>query len=196
MMAAGSPEARYGLVAIILHWTIALCVIGLLAAGYLMTRYGEQLGLALTFRIYQFHKSIGVLVFALTVLRIVWRLTHPPPPPPDNMAGWEVFLARVSHYGFYLLLLVMPLTGWAVVSAASFKVPTMLFGIIHLPHIPYLVTHADPEGIEALTQTAHFVLGVTVAALLVLHVAGALKHHLILKDDVLKRMLPGRRRYP
>ena len=191
-MAAGSPATRYSLVAIILHWTIALCVIGLLLAGYVMTRYDEQLGLALTFQIYQLHKSVGVLVFVLTILRVLWRLTHPAPPLPDNMAGWEVFLAKVSHYGFYMLLLIMPLTGWAVVSAASFKVPTMLFGIVHLPHIPYFVAHADPKGVESLTLTAHFVLAVTMATLLVLHVGGALKHHLILKDDVLKRMLPGR----
>ena len=191
-MSADSPATRYSLVAIILHWTIALCVIGLLIAGYVMTRYGEQLGLALTFQIYQLHKSFGILVFVLTILRLIWRLTHPAPPLPDNMAGWETLLAKISHYGFYLLLFAIPLTGWAVVSAASFKVPTMIFGVLHLPHIPYFVAHSDPKGIEALTQTVHFVLGVAMTTLLVLHVAGALKHHLILKDNVLKRMLPGR----
>ncbi len=191
-MSAASPATRYSLVAIILHWTIALCVIGLLIAGFVMTRYSEQLGLALTFQVYQLHKSFGILVFVLTILRLIWRLTHPAPPLPDNMAGWETLLAKLSHYGFYILLFVIPLTGWAVVSAASFKVPTMIFGVLHLPHIPYFVNHADPKGIESLTQTAHFALGVAMATLLVLHVAGVLKHHLILKDDVLKRMLPGR----
>ena len=189
-MATPNPTNRYSMVAIVLHWTIALCVIGLLIAGYIMAEYGPELGIALTFQIYQLHKSFGVLVFVLTIARLAWRLTHPAPPLPDNMADWEMKLAKVSHIGFYALLLVMPLTGWAVVSAASFKIPTMLFGVIPLPHISYFVTHADPKGVEALTKTVHWYLAVTMVTLLVLHIAGALKHHLVLKDDVLKRMLP------
>lgn len=189
-MARPNDATRYSLVAIILHWTTALCVIGLLTAGYIMVEYRDDLGIALTFQVYQLHKSFGVLVFVLTIARLVWRLTHPAPPLPDNMAGWEKALAKVSHYGFYALLLIMPLTGWAVVSAASFKIPTMIFGFIHLPHIPYFVGHADPKGIEALTQTVHWYMAVTMVTLLALHVGGALKHHLVLKDEVLRRMLP------
>lgn len=189
-MAKSNPTTRYSLVAMILHWTTAWCILGLLVAGYVMTSYSQELGLAMTFKVYQLHKSFGALVFVLTVARLAWRLTHPVPPLPDNMAGWEVALAKVSHIGFYVILLIMPLTGWAVVSAASFKIPTVIFDIIPLPHIPYFVNHADPKGVEALTQTVHWYLAITIVVLLVMHVGGALKHHFLVKDDVLKRMLP------
>ncbi len=191
-MSVSQQSQRYSVVAMALHWLTALCVIGLLIAGHVMTGFQDQLGLNLTFQIYQLHKSFGVLVFALTALRIFWRLTHPAPPLPDGMAGYEVILAKVSHIGFYVLLVVMPLTGWAVVSAATFKIPTFLFNVVQLPHLAFLESTADPKATEELTQLVHYILGWVMVALLGLHVAGALKHHFIVGDDVLRRMIPGR----
>ena len=93
---------------------------------------------------------------------------------------------------FYLLLIVMPLTGWALVSAATFKVPTLLFGTIPLPHLPFLENAADPKAAEDWTKWLHGTLGWAIIVLLLAHVGAALKHHFINRDDVLKRMLPGR----
>ncbi len=191
-MSISEQSQRYTAVAMALHWLTALCVVGLLIAGHIMTNFQEQLGLSLTFQIYQLHKSFGVLVFALTALRIFWRLTHPAPPLPDTMPGYEVFLAKVSHMGFYILLVVMPLTGWVVVSAATFKIPTFLFNVVQLPHLAFLENTADPKATEDLTQLVHYILGWVMVGLLGLHVAGALKHHFIARDDILRRMIPGR----
>ena len=192
---SGYPEhERYSLVAIVLHWTIAACVIGLMAVGFVMAEYGVQLGIDLTFQLYQLHKSFGVLVFVLTVLRLAWRLTHRPPPLPAAMRPAEKALARFVHIGFYVLLLVTPLAGWAVVSAAMFKVPTNIFGLFVLPPIPFVADYPDAKAAERLTETVHATLASLVAVLLVLHVAGALKHRFFDRDDVLRRMWPRRRR--
>ena len=189
-MGLHNSERRFGTAAMTLHWLIAVCVIGLLAVGKIMT--GESLDLATKFQLYQLHKSFGVLVFMLMVLRLCWRWTQTIPAYPQTMQPWEKAGAHVSHWGFYLLLIVMPLTGWALVSAATFKVPTLLFGTIPLPHLPFLENAADPKAAEDWTKWLHGTLGWAIIVLLLAHVGAALKHHFINRDDVLKRMLPGR----
>lgn len=189
-MGLHNSERRFGTAAMTLHWLIAVCVIGLLAVGKIMT--GESLDLATKFQLYQLHKSFGVLVFMLMVLRLCWRWTQTIPAYPATMQPWEKAGAHVSHWGFYLLLIVMPLTGWALVSAATFKVPTLLFGTIPLPHLPFLENAADPKAAEDWTKWLHETLGWAIIALLLAHVGAALKHHFINRDDVLKRMLPGK----
>lgn len=189
-MGLHNSERRFGTAAMTLHWLIAVCVIGLLAVGKIMT--GESLDLATKFQLYQLHKSFGVLVFMLMVLRLCWRWTQTIPAYPATMQPWEKAGAHVSHWGFYLLLIVMPLTGWALVSAATFKIPTLLFGTIPLPHLPFLENAADPKAAEDWTKWLHGTLGWAIIALLLAHVGAALKHHFINRDDVLKRMLPGK----
>jgi len=191
-MGLHNTDQRFGSAAMALHWLIALNVIGLLAVGKFMT--GEGLDLSTKFQLYQLHKSFGVLVFVLMIARLCWRWTQIIPAYPETMRPWEKTGAHISHWGFYVLLIVMPLTGWALVSAATFKVPTLLFGTIPLPHLTFLENTADPKATEEWVQWIHTTLGWVIIGIVVVHVGAALKHHFIDRDTVLTRMLPGRGR--
>jgi cytochrome b561 len=186
---AGTARSTYSTVAITLHWLIALGMltnIGL--AWYFGTLKGpaEVAPLAL-------HKSIGITVLLLTLLRIGWRLTHPAPPLPDTMKAWEKWAAKATHFVFYLLLLAMPLSGWAMVSASPLiKVhPTVLYGVIPWPAVPFPGLDSDQlHGARKLFNKTHGTLALVAYATIVLHVGAALKHQIIDRDDVLSRMIP------
>jgi cytochrome b561 len=180
---------RYTGVAIALHWLIALLLVGQIAVGLLMVRIPDNQP-ALTFEVYQLHKSFGITILALTLARIVWRLINPVPPLPAAMPALERVAARAVHVGFYVLLVVTPLLGWAYVSIAPLNVPTMLFGQIHLPHLPFFEGVADRKALADTLEEAHEIAAKSFIALLVLHVGAALKHHFLDRDDVLSRMLP------
>ncbi len=183
---------RYSAVAILLHWAIALLVLALVGLGLYMTSLPP--GSAAQFSLYQWHKSLGITVLLLTLARIAWRLSHPVPALPATLKPWERLAARGTHVGLYALMLAIPLTGWALVSASPWNLPTILYGVIPWPHLPVLSTLEDKAGAEAVLEQVHGLLAWSAVALVALHVAAALKHHFILKDDVLARMLPGRRR--
>jgi cytochrome b561 len=108
-----NDRSAYTRVAIALHWAIALTIIALMVFGVLMTKEW----MPNRFAIYQWHKSFGITVLVLSLLRLAWRLGHPPPPLPSGMKGWEVFAAKLTHVGFYALMIGMPLLGWAMTSA-------------------------------------------------------------------------------
>jgi len=182
---------RYTLVAILLHWTIAALILSLLGVGLWMTRLPS--GTAQQFTLYQLHKSLGILVLLLTLLRMVWRLTHRPPPLPHGLRPWERKTVHAAHLGLYALMLLLPLTGWAMVSASPWNLPTLLFGTVPWPHLPVLGTLQDKAPVEAALKSAHEIAAWIAIGLIALHVGGALKHHFILRDDVLLRMLPRRR---
>ncbi|MEO1281294.1 MAG: cytochrome b [Pseudomonadota bacterium] len=182
----------YSTVAMVLHWLIALSIIGLIAAGTWMVdaiKVPETQGQA--FVVYQFHKSLGLTVLVLSVARLAWRFVKPPPPLPSSMSGWERFAAHVSHSAFYVLMIGMPLLGWAMVSASPLGLPTIVFGFFEWPHIPYLANLTDKKPVEDALKQAHEAGGFILAVLLVLHVVAALKHHFVNKDNVLARMVPG-----
>ena len=180
---------RYGLVAILLHWIIAFAIIALLAMGAVMVRLTP--GSSLQFELYQLHKSVGIAVLALTLMRLAWRLFHPPPPLPANLKPWEMALARVTHVGFYVLLITLPFSGWMMVSASVWNIPTVVFGAFTLPHLPVLGGLENKKPVEDALKETHEALAIGMLILLVLHVAGALKHHFLLRDDTLARMLPA-----
>jgi cytochrome b561 len=179
---------RYDGVAMALHWLTALAVLGLLVVGLVMTDLPR--GSALQFVLFQGHKSVGITVLLLTVARLAWRLAHRPPPLPASMPPWERAAAHAGHLGLYLFLLAMPLTGWALVSASPLNIPTVLYGVLPWPHLPILATLADKKPVAAALATTHGALAWILIALLVVHVGAALRHHVLLKDDVLRRMVP------
>lgn len=181
---------RFGLVAVTLHWLIAALFLAMVVIGLTMT----NLALAdpWTFPLYQLHKSIGVTIFALVALRLAWRLSGHAPPLPASLGPWERRAACVTHYGLYAALLVMPLTGWITVSASPYGIPTVLYGYVRLPHIGFVVASSHKAMIEQAASWTHWGLAWTAMALIALHIAAALKHHFILRDDVLARMLPAR----
>ena len=173
---------RYDAVAIALHWAVAALILGLVAVGFTMT--GLKPGSPLQFQLYQGHKSLGITVLALTLLRLGWRLAHRPPPLLETMSPGERRLARAGHAALYLLMLAMPLLGWAVVSTSPFNIPTVLFGVIPFPHLPL------PHGVNATAKLLHLSGAWMMIVTVLGHGAAALRHHYLLGDDVLRRMLP------
>jgi cytochrome b561 len=190
---ARAPRSTYSSVAITLHWLIAL---GILTNIALAWYFGALKG-AEAIPPIQLHKSIGITVLLLTLIRIGWRLLHRAPTLPEHMPTWEKWAAKATHFVFYLLMLGLPLSGWAMVSASPLiKVhPTVLYGVIPWPSFPALPS--DPDQLHAarkLFGKTHELLGWVAYASIALHVAAALKHQLIDRDDVLARMIPFLRR--
>jgi cytochrome b561 len=190
-----STTDRYTTVAIALHWSIAVAIVGLIASGVWMVEAIKRPETrAVAFDVYQVHKSFGLTVLVLTVVRIGWRLLNPPPPLPASVTGLGRFAAHATHAVFYILMIAIPLAGWAMVSASKFGLPTIVFGLFEWPHITWLSELPEKEPAETAAKLAHKAMGYTLAALLVLHVGAALKHHLVDRDGVLARMVPGLRR--
>lgn len=179
---------RYGLVAIIFHWTIAFAILGMLLLGAVMVRVTP--GSSQQFELYQLHKSVGITVLVLSILRLLWRLTHAAPALPTTLRPWEAGLARITHVGFYVLMLLLPFSGWMMVSASVWNFPTVIFGTFTLPHLPILSTLPDKKPVEDALKEVHEWLAIGLFALFLLHLAGASRHHFVLKDETIGRMLP------
>lgn len=181
-------SARYNNVAQALHWLIGLGIIFMIALGWSMMEIPREN--PDRFFYFQLHKSIGITILLLSIARLAWRLTHKAPELPRNMPAWEKFAAHASHYIFYFLIIFMPFTGWVIVSTSSLGLPTMLYGIIPWPHLPLLPAMANKAQINDFMEATHGLLAWMIVGLLVLHIGAALKHHFIVKDDILTRMLP------
>ena len=177
----------YGRIAILFHWTMALLIIGMLGLGLYMS------DLPLTdpnaFQLFQLHKSIGFVVLALAVLRLVWRLANPSPKLPEGMHPLERLGAHLGHAGLYALLFAMPLTGWLMVSASPWGIPTVVFNVLPVPHLPVPEALGSQEQAEGFFKLLHAYGAYLLIALVIVHVAAAFKHHVIARDDTLKRML-------
>ncbi len=186
-MAEPIAQARYHAVSVALHWLIALGILALIAIGLAMTHLA--LAPMLKFQLYQLHKSIGVTVLLAVLVRILWRLGHRPPPLPD-LQRLEKAAALGMHALLYVLMVALPVTGWALVSVSPFNLPTVLYGLLPWPHLPVLATLKDKAPVETVLKFIHGKLGWLLLALVVLHAAAALRHHFILRDGVLWRMLP------
>jgi len=186
-----SGRMGYNRVAVTLHWLIAAAILTLLASGLWMTdAIKVPATQATAFTVYQWHKSLGLTVLVLSLARLAWRLFSPPPPLPSNMGPMSRLAARGAHAAFYILMIGLPLVGWAMVSASIYGLPTLVFGLFEWPHISLLANLEDKAPVEAAFRTAHQIGGYLMIALLILHVAAALKHHFIDRDHVLAAMLP------
>ena len=175
-----NAETRYGAVAQGFHWLIA----SLIVTQFVLANMAEDLPLGMhKLVLYARHKSFGMTVLGLAVLRLLWRATHRPPSLPDAMTPVERRLAQLTHVAFYVLLFAMPLTGWLMSSAKNYSVSW--FGLFTWPDLI-----APNEERFKLLKSAHGLLGDVLLWLAVLHVLAALKHHFWNKDDVLRRMLP------
>lgn len=176
-MGLANTEDNYGLVARGFHWSIAVLILGLLPVGLFM---GGMDNSPFKFEVYAMHKSFGILVFFLGLGLIVWRFISPPPDHLETHAHWEVTLAGAAHFWLYVCIIGMPLSGWLMSSAGEFPVP--FFGI----QMPYLI--GKDQELLGLFGQVHEILGYTLLFVLGLHMAGALKHHVIDRDDTLIRM--------
>ena len=176
-------EPRYTRVAIALHWLIALMILVSFSVGL----YMADLSLSPTkLRLYSWHKWAGVTIFALVLIRCLWRLTHAAPPLPGAMPRWQHTAAQASHYLLYALMIAIPLSGWLMSSAKGFQ--TVYFGVLPIPDL----LEKNKELGETL-NLLHTSLNYTMIVVVIAHAAGALKHHFIDKDDILRRMLPARK---
>jgi len=169
---------RYSTPAIVLHWLVALLIFVAFPLGLYMADLPlspEKL------KLFSYHKWIGVTVFMLAGLRVVWRLTHTPPLLPASVAGWQRRASVVAHGLLYLLILVIPISGWLMSSAKG--VQTVWFGVLPLPDLI-----GKDKALGHLLEEVHETLNYTLLALVVLHVAGALQHHFIDRQPFLQRM--------
>lgn len=191
MSGRSDPGGRYTAVAILLHWLIAAAIFAQVALGLTMTQKG--LPPMRQFQLYQLHKSVGITILLLVVLRVLWRLGHRPPPLPSAMPAMERRAAAGAHLVLYGLIVGLPLTGWAVVSASPFNIPTVLYGIVPWPHLPVLSTLQDKAPVEATLEAVHAYGAWLLIALIAVHAAAALRHGIVLRDGVLRRMIPQHR---
>ncbi len=176
-----NTSTRWGVIAQLFHWLIAVLVLGMIVLG--LWAVNAPLG-PLKLELFAIHKLTGLSIFVLMLLRLGWRLMNPTPILPPTLPGWERAAARIDQWLLYVLLLLMPISGYVVTSAANF--PITVFGWFQ---VPLIVPH--DKGLEDLGETVHVLSFYVLAVLLVVHIGAALRHHFILKDDILKRMLPG-----
>jgi len=196
-----TPASRYSVVAIWLHWAIATAIFGNFAIGWWMhSAIDVPASQARAVAAFQIHKSLGLSILFLSVLRLAWRLFNPPPPMPAQMPAWQQTFAKLTHWAFYGLMLAIPLSGWLYVSTqwrdgAPLQVPTLWFGWFEVPHL-FGLNHAAAglrAGVAGFFEEAHEFLARAIMLLAALHVGAALKHHFIGRDPVLTRMAPGLR---
>lgn len=175
------PAEKFGTVAIALHWVIALALILSVLTG-LGYAYIDDTRTSRTSL--EIHQSIGFLIFLLAFVRLYWRITHTPPPPPAGYTRSQRIAAVVTHATLYLFIVGMPISGYIGLAARGRDIP--VFGLANLPILTPLSFDLS-NGATTLHIFSQYALYVLVA----LHVAAALWHHFILKDDVMRRMLPG-----
>jgi len=179
-MSIRNTAGRWGALAQLLHWLVVVLIIAQFTLSLLADDLPNGMKkLVLLSR----HKSIGITLLVLACLRLGWRWANPTPALPSTLKPYERTLARTTHFLLYALLFAIPLTGWTMSSARGF--PVSWFGFIQLPDL----VPKNKALYEAL-MTTHETLAWTLSGIVALHVGAALKHHFVLKDDVLRRMLP------
>ncbi|OGT43935.1 MAG: hypothetical protein A3F13_00635 [Gammaproteobacteria bacterium RIFCSPHIGHO2_12_FULL_40_19] len=178
-MCLRNTKETYGAVSKILHWLIAVLVLIMLIAGVSFNYLPKGPFFSLLMFI---HKSTGVTILGLMIFRLLWHWTNPLPRFPLSMPQWQKYAARSVHFLFYLLLIAMPITGIVMTLAAGYHVPFWGIANIHWDAIPKY------KALSELMANWHLYLAWTIAIFIVLHTLAALKHHVIDKDNVLKRM--------
>lgn len=176
-----SHNNSYSTIAIWLHWIIAILVI----ANIGLAELTEDLSREARGPYMDFHKAFGITILFLSIARLGWRLGHKPPPLPGNMPGWQMITAKVSHILFYVLLIGLPIGGWLWMS--TYPAPISYFGLFDVPLLPV-------EGNKALGETlheGHEIGGKVMLGLVVIHLAAVAKHHLVDKNNILRRMWPN-----
>jgi cytochrome b561 len=163
----------------LLHWLVAICILAMLFVGVGMVSTIMPKYLTLV----SFHKSLGIVILVLALIRLVVRLGSGAPPLPADLPEPMKLAAQLSHYALYILMIGMPLIGWAMLSAAAY--PVVVFGGVRLP--PIL---PQSDRLHTLLWDAHFYLAFVFYALILLHVAAALFHALVRRDGVFEAMAP------
>lgn len=182
-----NTRVAYGIVAIALHWTIATLIIGMLGFGLYMVTL--PLFDPATYTLYQLHKSIGFVVLALVTLKILWKLTGTTPELPAEMPLWEKVAAHLGHLALYTLMILLPLSGWLLVSSSPLGLPSVFFNLFQVPHLPTPEFLGQKADVSAFFTAVHGWAAYAFIAVILVHVGAALKHYFISKDRILQRML-------
>lgn len=181
-----SRQPRYSAVAILLHWLLAFVILAMFAMGLYMADLPFS---PMRMKLYNWHKWAGVCFLSLTVLRLVWRVTHRPPALPQavtlSMPSWQMQAYHATHHLMYALFFVVPLLGWAYSSAIGYQI--VLFGVLPLPDLVV----AD-KALAELIKPLHGLSAWALVVLAALHMGAALKHQWLDRDGLMQRMLPGR----
>lgn len=175
-----NTSQRYGSISIILHWFILLLILPQVILAFYANM--EPVGLT-KFILLSRHKTLGILILMVTLLRIVWRFVSPPPAFPESMSSVEQTVARLTHVSIYLILIALPVVGWFLSSAANISIN--FFDLFILPDL----IEPNKSAVEPLKRL-HLTLAIGFALLLFAHISAALWHHFARKDAVLQRMLP------
>jgi cytochrome b561 len=179
-----NSERRYGVVAIALHWLMALLLSALVVLGLYMTSLPDVGFDNWKIRLILYHKQLGVLALILVTLRLLWRVGNVLPHLVETLPDWQKVVARFVHLCFYALMLALPLTGWLMSSATG--IPVSVLGLFTLPDlVPY-----DDRLFHTLVDV-HRYLGYALIVCMTAHIGAALRHHFLLRDRTLKKMLPG-----
>lgn len=179
-MAIRNTAQRWGALAQLLHWLIVLFII---AQFTLATLFDDLPAGPRKLALLARHKSIGITILMLATVRLAWRWTNPTPPLPATLKPYERSLAKITHALLYVLLFAVPLAGWTMSSARGF--PVSWFGFYTLPDLV-----PKNKALYKMLVATHAGLAWTLGAATIVHLLAALKHHFVLKDDVLRRMLP------
>ena len=186
-----SAAARYSAVSIVFHWTIAVLIVAMIFYGWWMEDLREvapeQVSYAFLGSAFNWHKTVGILILVLSLARLAWRLGHPAPPLPAETPGYQRVIARGTHVVFYAIMIGVPIGGYVTASAYGDLFPIKLFDAIELPKLPVPQT----QDFQEFSGNAHGSAAWVIIAVLALHVIGALKHHIVDRDGVLTRMIPG-----
>ncbi|MBO9546599.1 YceI family protein [Caulobacter sp.] len=183
-------RTRYTTVAIVIHWLIAAAIIFQIILGW---RMGDGPKGPTTYALFQLHKSIGITILLLSLARLAWRLFNKPPAPPERQPKWERIASHVVHWGFYVIMIGLPVTGWIIVSTSRVPIPTLLYGTVpwpHIPGLPELAAGAKHAWHEA-GELGHGVLVKTTYLLLALHLGAVAKHQILDRDEVFGHMAAG-----
>lgn len=189
MQVARQPENEsYHAIAVALHWAIAIALLFELGLGTALSR-AQGPG---NFESFQLHKSVGITILLLTLLRLGWRLAFAPPELPEGLSRWERLAASVAHIGFYGFMIALPLTGWLAVSTSKLRIETVLFKVLAWPAFPgtWAMEASTRAQWHSISEAIHGWLGYGLYLLIALHVVGALKHQFYDKKTFASRMLP------
>lgn len=179
-----NTQDTWGAVARGFHWLIA----ALILVQFVIGSVAEDMKLTpAKLDLFVWHKSIGVTVLVLVLLRLAWRLGNPPPAMPAGTPAWEHKLAAIAHWLLYVLIFAVPLSGWWISDAS--RVPFKAFFLLPMPDFI-----ATDRALQEAAAEVHEALTTALLLVVIVHVAAALRHHFLLHDDVLRRMLTGQRR--
>ncbi len=186
-----TDSLSYNKVAVWLHWSIGILIVLLLVIGFLMGNIPKD-DISLRALVYNWHKTLGLLVLVLSIVRLFWKLTHKAPAPLLGLKAWEKTAAKSLHTLFYMFMIGMPLVGWAIISTSRF--PSFFFNAakMRIPELPFwqALDKAAKHDVHEFFEETHELMAFAAIALILLHVFAALKHHKAGKD-ILVRMLPN-----